>query len=180
MPAYSKEREQYYIERIKGVLDLKLNASTMTIHEALAKDTNAPLSLARVYIEKLRRKIDGERAHRFDDAKVGKRLAEIQDRTESVIAQMWRVLLDPNAPEVARVSGGRAIIEAEHRLFDAQLNAGIFERKLGSVEIQHIHELAPEHKLLILHALANYGIINYQLAAAGLPEPRAGAIAHRQ
>lgn len=173
MPTYKEENQRYYMERIKEVLALKRNAGALTIRKALEGDPNSPLILDRIYIAKLLQKIRGERIHRFDQARVEERLAEIQDRTESVVEQMWRMLLDASAPEVARVAAAKAIVDSDHKLFDAQLNAGIYERKLGTVEVRH--GIAPENKILIINALLNYGIINPRTGGEIDREPRSAA-----
>lgn len=174
MPSLKKETVEYHVERVREVLALNPRAGKRVIREILAKDRDDPITLDADYILILKKKIEGERTHRFDFPKVEKRLAEMQDRTESVIAQMWRILLNQTMDERARVAAAKIIIEAELKFFDAQMAAGIFERKLGSLEVRHTHELAPEHKALVLNVFANYGIIRNQ-EPAKLPEPRPSA-----
>lgn len=155
----SADIEKYHIERIREVLTLSPKAGRITIREILKKDAKEPIILHEHYIAKLKRKIETERAKRYDYAIVGKRLAEIQDRTESLITQMWRIVLDQTEDGRARVGAAKLIIDADHRFLEAQMSAGIFERKLGTLEVDHQHYLPPEHLVLIKKVFQNYGII---------------------
>lgn len=166
MPTYRDETQHYHRERVREVLALQPTASTRTIREALQADPNAPLTLDRSYLDNLRRKIEGERRHRYDRAEVAQRLAELQDRTETIIAQMWRILLKTTAEPAERIAAARTIIDAEHRFLEAQMNAGIFERNLGTLDVAHTLQLTPEYRALILRAFANYGLV-----IAHPPEP---------
>ncbi|MBI4160052.1 hypothetical protein HY504_02705 [Candidatus Wolfebacteria bacterium] len=169
MPAFKKETTDYHQERVRDILILKPNASARSIAEALASDPKNPLPLHRLYIGKLIRKIEGERRHRLDNAKVTKYLAIIEDETQSVKEQLWGILLDNAADSKARVMAARGIIEAGNKLLELQMNAGIFERELGTVRVEHQHTIAPEIALPILKALQNYGIIR---ATATVIEPK--------
>lgn len=159
MPNYKDETQQYHIERIREVIAIKPRASLRTIREVLEGDPNEPLRLHIDYILKLLEKIRGERKYRFNQALVDKHLAEIQDQNESVITQMWRILLDNSRDERTRVAAAKVIVDANFKLFEAQLDAGIFERKLGTVDMKDAYKINPEQQASILRALHNYGII---------------------
>ena len=161
MPAYSEESKRYHIDRIREVLKIRPDVSIKGIKRALEGDHSDPLSLDPVYIGKMLMKIRKERARRFSNALVTTRLAELEDNTRGVVSQLWAILLDPTCKDIARVAAGKAIIEHEHKLLEAQMNAGIFERKLGTLEVDHLHEytLAPDLRATILLALKNYGIV---------------------
>lgn len=178
MGAYSDDRQQYHIGRIRQILVLKADASAETIKEALERDPSSPLSLDRVYIRKLLRKILSERVHRFRHVDIQRRLAEMQDRTEVVIAEMWKIILDPKFDERARVNAGKLIVDAERNFLTAQIDAGIYEKKLGTIDVKHEHtlSLAPELKLPILAAFRNYGIIPQQHTATLAPAGAAAAV----
>lgn len=176
MPSYRQETIKYHIERVREVLALKPRAGCRVIKEVLSTDKGDPLNLDEWYIISLKRKIAGERVHRFDNAKVEKALSEIQDRVEGVIAQMWGILLDQNKDDRARVAAGKVIIDAEHKFLEAQLATGIYERKLGSVDIHH-HQLTPDQQIAIIRVFTNYGIIkpaNIIEQPTGILNERAG------
>jgi len=162
MPKYKKETEQYHMERVREVLALNPRAGAIAISNLLKEDRNNPINLDPHYIVKLKRKIQGERIHRFDQAKVEQHIAQLEDETEQLCIQMWRIVLDQTMDERARVAAAKTIIDAKIKLFEAKMDAGIFERKLGTFEMKHTHtyEIIQEKKILILNALKNYGIIN--------------------
>jgi len=174
MPAYSDERTQFYKEKVRQALVFNPRASHREIREMLEKNPKNPITLAPDYIGKLVHKIRTERDRRQDFEHVGRRLSEIQDKTTLVTEQMWRILLSPTTEDKDKVAAGKVIIEGEHRLLEAQMDAGVFKRKLGTVDVEHQHEhtvtlkLPDEIKLPILRAFANYGIIRntkYKLPA---------------
>jgi hypothetical protein len=74
---------------------------------------------------------------------------------------MWRIVLDQPMDGRTRVAAAKTIIDAKTKLFEAKMDAGIFERNLGTFEMKHRYEIIQEKKILILNALKNYGIINY-------------------
>lgn len=159
MPAYKKETEQKHMERIREVLALKPRAGAITISNVLKTDPNEPLSLDPHYIIKLKKKIKGERVHRLDQAVVEEHISEMQDEIDQVTVQMWAIVLDGSADERARVGAAKVIVDSKLKLFEAKLDAWIFERKLGTLEVKRTYELKTEHKVLVLQAIANYGII---------------------
>lgn len=165
-----KEHEKYYLDRVREVLVLKPNAGRVLIKKILQENPENPLVLGEAYVGILKKKILGERRRRYDFVKVEERLAELQDRTEGIVAQLWRIVLDGTADERARVAAAKTIIEADHKFFEAQMNAGVFERKLGTVEVEHSHFLAPEHVALVKTVFKNYGIIK-AAGNAALPAP---------
>lgn len=178
MPTYKDETQKYHIERVREVLVLNPRATERAIQTVLEQDASDPLKLNREYIRKLKKKIKGERQHRFDKKHINERLAELQDRTEGIIAQMWKILLDTEKSTLARVAAARTIIDAEQKLLEAQMDAGIFDRKLGTVDIEHTHTLAlsPEHKALALAFLRNHGAITKPNIAALPDGARSGEI----
>ena len=177
MPPYKNETRDYHKERIKEILALKPSVTVLAIQEALEKDPNRSIKLSHLYITKLKGKIMRERAVRYDRARVETRLAEIEDQTQSVITQLWKVLLDPRSKDVARVQAGKTIIDAHHKFLQAQMDAGIFERKLGTLEVDNVYHLEPEIANPILEALKNYAIIKRAdvIEDPKLPEPSPSA-----
>lgn len=162
MPAYSKENEQRHMERVREVLALKPRAGAITISNILKGDPNDPLSLDPHYVIKLKKKIAGERKHRFNQALVDEHIAEMEDAINELVVRMWAIVLDSSIDERARVGAAKVIVDSKVKLFEAKMDAGIFERKLGTFEVRKTYELKAEQKILILNALENYGIVPKQ------------------
>lgn len=174
MPKYKQETEKYHIERMQKVLTLRPRASARFIQEALELDAESPLHLDLGYILRLRKKIAGERAHRFDRVLVEQEVAQFEELGEAINTEMFKILLGISSSASEKIAAARAIHEIAEGLIELKMNAGIFERKLGSIDVRHSHELTPEQQALILRALANYGIVKYTPEPYQLP---AGAAA---
>lgn len=157
MPAYSEEKQREHMERVREVLALNPRMGKLAIRNFLMKQKN-PIVLDAGYILKLKRKIERERIHRFDNAKVEKRISEMEDKIQSVIARMFSILANPMTDARAKVAAGKVIVDSEIKLFQAQLDAGIFERKFGTMNI----EIIENHYQKVLHAFANFGIVKPQ------------------
>ena len=175
MPAYSKERQDYHKERIREVLVIDPRASLEKIRQGLTMHRD-PLTLDLAYISKLRKKIWKERQQPADPFALQQRVAEIEDRTRVIIGQMWSYMGSPSVEDKTKINAAKVIVDAEHKLLEAQMNAGFYDWKLGTVEHVHTHQLDPAAKTAILSALANYGIVKAttneapatpQLAASG-------------
>lgn len=162
MAAYSDTLKEYHKSRIKDVMILKPGVSIEGIRRVLELSQD-PLKLDYRYITKVVQKIRAERRTRMDRQEINSRLAEMQDRYEAVTEQMWKILLDGTADGKGRVMAGKIIIDAERLLLEAQMEAGVFERKIGTIAIDHSHEhtlkLPEEIRTPILRAFRNYGII---------------------
>ena len=159
MSRYGKEKQKEHMELVRQALVVKPGASIYVIEEMLKK-ADRPLHLH--YILKIRNKIEAERRVRFDRRKVQARLAEMQDKMEQVQEKMWKILLDPRSDDNAKVRAGVAIMDMERKFFDHQMDAGIFERKLGEFEVRHNLTIDEETKRKIIAAMQNYGIIKVE------------------
>lgn len=143
---------------------LKPDVSAQGIQNALEQSSLDPIRLDLTYIKKLVRKIGKERVLKLDRAEIKERLSVMRETYNLVAEQMWKILLDPNDKK-ARVAAGKVIIDAQKNLLEAEMNAGIFDRKLGTLnlesggQVEHIHTLDPALKAPIMKALENYGII---------------------
>lgn len=162
MASHKDETKQYHRARIQEAMVLNPRASVKEIAELL-EYANPPLVLSREYVGKVIQKIYAERLIRYDRAHLNKRIAEMEDRTQSVIGQMWKLVLNPKNAAKERAQAAKVIIEADRNLLEAQMDAGIFDRKIGTVGIEHTHEhtlkLPEEIRTPILRAFKNYGII---------------------
>ena len=164
MAFYSDDQREYHRERVREILALKPAASIITITNVLRKHPDEPLNLDRHYVSQLLKKIRGERIHRYDKAEVRATLAELQDTMRELDQQMWTIVLDPRASKAARTMAAGRIIESNYKFFDAQLNAGIFERNLGKVRLELEHErkntpLPDDVREIMLAALKAQGLI---------------------
>lgn len=184
MAAFHDDKIQYHKSRVRDVLIINPTLSAEGIQRELKNSFIDPIKLDRQYIEKLVRKVKKERVTRLDRADVRARLSEMEDTFQAVRSQMWNILMDEGLNLVkggigARVTAGKVIIDSEKVFLESQMNAGVFDRKLGTIGIEasgridHIHKMDPELKAPILKALQNYGIIRSirEGSAPELPAP---------
>lgn len=164
MGQYSDAKQEYHKSRIRDIMILKPEVSAEAIKAALAQSALDPLNLDRTYIRKLMGKIKKDRIVRIDRADIRERLGIMRETYNLVSEQMWKILLESNDRK-AQVSAGKVIVDAQKNLLESEMNAGVFDRKLGTInfeaggQIEHVHTLSPELKAPILHALEKYGII---------------------
>jgi hypothetical protein len=160
MSQFSDNAKQYHKERVREVLVLYPRATVKQIIAVLA-EAKEPLILSDKYIGKVITKIHGERLTRFDRSVLKTAIAEMEDRKEAVVSQMWKILYNPKHSAKDRVMAGKVIVDAEKNLLEAKMDAGIFDRKIGTLDVHHEHtvNLPDEIRLPILRAFRNYGII---------------------
>ncbi len=157
MPSYSEEQRKYQISRIRAVLILKPNASLREIQETLEESAEAPLHLQLNYIGKLTKKIVSERTRRNDNLNIGSRLSTVQDKKNMIDSRLWIEAANPRNPAIARIAALEKLMKNELELLQAEMDAGLFERKLGTFQING--KITEERKILIIQAFQNFGII---------------------
>ncbi len=164
----AKDTKEKHKELVRQIITAQPRATLQQIKEKL-ESKNIITNIQ--YISTLRDKIRNERVVRYDTAKVNARLAEMQDRIEEVEKHLWEIILDtrlhltgsdigmPIVTTSAKIKAALAIIKAEKDLLDAQMDAGVFERKLGTFEANFNVKLEDKQRQKIIAALENYGIL---------------------
>ncbi len=163
MANYGDDTRKYHRERIRDVLAIKPTASILTIQRVLESGDD-PLRLDNRYIAKELGIIRSERRYRFREADVNAALAELQDQGRALNEAMWRIVLDERKGAAARTMAAGRILESNYKFWEAQLNAGVFERKLGEVkvalELERKNAPLPEDiQDIMLKALTAQGLI---------------------
>ncbi|MDQ3158796.1 MAG: hypothetical protein M3P98_01505 [bacterium] len=153
MAEYSKEVQAEHTELISSALAVQPRASLRTIQSMLQK---VDRHLDTHYISKIIKKVRGERIHRFDRSLVNERVAEMQDKTQAVQNEMWKIVYSKTAEDKDRVAAAKVIVQSERELFASQMDAGIYTRKLGEFSIDSIEDAETRE---IMDAMENYGII---------------------
>lgn len=156
MPSYSDKIQEEHKELVKNALALKPRAGVHVIADMLKK---AGRSLDAKYVNKIKRKIIQERQLRFNEKKVNERISEIEEKANIVQEKLWEILLGKYTNDSNKVAAARAIVETEKKLFESQMDAGIFERKIGEVAIRHSIDPNDPAMIAVMNAFRNYGII---------------------
>lgn len=171
MPAYSEKKQAEHLERVREVLAIYPRASARQIREVLLADKRFPIALDVHYILKLRGKIESERIKRFDRATIEGYVAKLEDEIEQVLTRAWAILLGAQYDDRARIAAAKIIVDAKLKIFEAKMSAGIFEKHLGTFRVEG--KFIDEHRVLVLQALRNFGILKDDGALA-LPEEKHG------
>lgn len=161
MPAYSKENQHYYESRIRSIMVLRPEVSLREIQQTLEDSTEAPLHLTLNYISKLKHKIVGERAHRNDNLNKGARIAALQDKHAMVAQRLWVEASNIKNPGVVRVMALKALVELDTKMLNAEMDAGIYERALGTLEVAR-KPISVEDANRIMASLKMWGILPEQ------------------
>lgn len=169
MANYTDETRQLHLKAIKQVMAMKPRATLYVINEQLKR---VGISLTANYIAKVREKILAERVERFNTAKIEKRISELQEKAELVQDNLFPVLLDPRTAVKDKVRAAKTIMDIEVDLFNSQMDAGMFERKLGELGLKHDIQLEPEDKKQIVDAFINMGLIKEKPAEAKVIEAK--------
>lgn len=128
------------------------------------------------YVAKLRGKIHRQSIENVDQQRVSARVAEMKERYRLVFERLIRIafysddlkkegLQPPSFRD--QISALREISRLDVAIFGAELDAGIFERHIGTLEIEKRNKpLPPELKTQMLKAFANWGIIPKEILHA--------------
>lgn len=149
MPALSDDTKSEHIALVRRVLVQRPDASLREIREALEK-IKRPLHLR--YINKIVKKIRGERGKRIENQLLNEEIAKFEDSAQLVVEELWK-LSKSSSDDRARVSALKAIMESQDMLLNRKFDAGFFERSLGSIEINH--NQIEQHNYLIIQAIEN-------------------------
>lgn len=142
MPAYSKEREAYHVARVRSILIRKSDAAVLEIRDVLSTHPSSPLTLNHKYLERIVKKIRGERAQRLNRTTVNYVLAELSDQIQELNGRLWLIIGNENAAARDKIQAIRTMRENSVALFDKMFDAGVFERQLGKVQTEKRYDLA--------------------------------------
>ena len=160
MPAFSKNAQEYHKSRIRTVMILRPDATIEEIRTALEESGDNPITLDRKYINKLREKIFKERARVNNNLNKTARLRILKEKLQMVERRLWAEATNADNPGVVRVVALKAIGENEIKLLNAEMDAGLYERQLGTLtEERRMLPLSEDTAKLVTAAMKNWGLI---------------------
>jgi len=137
MPKYSKEKEQFFISQIKALIVIKPGISATEVTKTLAQRKKNPLKLDRFYVSKLMKKVFKERVYRANYWLLHEKLASFEDKMTESEKRLWAIVNDLSTRHQDKISALREIRNNNKELFEMFFNAGVFDRKLGELEIHN-------------------------------------------
>src|ERR1035441_6226773 len=157
MPKISTEQRQYYKSRIRSVIARHPQISQIALAAQLRAEG---LELDRKYLGSLLNAIYVERAKRANTWMLNQALSAFQDVMMEISAVAWEIANDEFARKQDRVMALREIREAHKDMFEKLFDAGVFERKLGTLDAMIRNTPLPEErKQAIRTTFQNWGLL---------------------
>lgn len=157
MPKISADTKRYYRERVRSILVQEPMISGEGIRRHLEKQG---LVLDRNYINGLVNQIHRERAKRAATWMLNAALTSFQDAMTEIARVGWEIANDKFAEGRDRAAALREIREAYNAMFEKLFDAGVFERKLGTLDATiRSTPLSDEKKQAIEAVFANWGLL---------------------
>lgn len=175
MPKVTETKEYEIRRAIRDAIILDPLISLRKLQDALFEKgykTAQGNSLHIDYVAKLVKKVNSENLWRVVNADKNKRIAEIQERYRLVLDRLLRIAFYTEdlqkdgypAPSYKdQIAALNAIVKLDAAVLSAEMDMGIFERHIGTLEVEKRYRpLPPEVKTAMLKAFQNLGV---------LPEP---------
>lgn len=157
MPKISTQQRQYYKSRIRSVIAQHPQISQVALASTLASEG---LTLDRKYLGSLLNDIYVERSKRANTWMLNQALASFQDVMMEISGVAWEIANDPHARNQDRVMALREIREAHKDMFEKLFDAGVFERKLGTLDATIRNTPLPEDRKQAIRAtFQNWGLL---------------------
>jgi hypothetical protein len=93
-----------------------------------------PIQRSADYIQSIMNKIEREKSVRLNYLVLSKTLAGLHDSAMERTKVLWSIVGNTSSDHT-RVTALKEIRENEHSLLEAMFNAGVFQRKLGKLEV---------------------------------------------
>ncbi len=167
-----RTQEEKIKRAIRDVIVIDPLISIARLQDALFEKgykTHSNQSLDWDYVARLKNKVHRQSIENVNHQEVTERIAQLKERYRLVFERLVRIAFysddmkkDGMPPPSYRdqITALREISKLDVAIFGAELDAGIFERHLGKLEIEkRSRPLSPELKAQMLKAFANWGII---------------------
>jgi hypothetical protein len=157
MPELSPKTKQYHKQRVRSLM---VQQPMITI-EGMCRHLSADgLPLDRHYIASLVRAIQTERIKRADTWTLNIALSSFQDAMAEIARVGWEIANDKLEPGRDRAAALREVREAYNAVFEKLFDAGVFERKLGTLDATIRNTPLPDdRKQAIRSVFTNWGLL---------------------
>jgi hypothetical protein len=174
MPELSPKTKQYHKQRVRSIMVQQPMITIVGMQKHLDADG---LHLDRRYLASLVRAIQVERIKRAETWTLNLALASFQDAMAEIARVGWEIANDQMAPGRDRAAALREVREAYSAVFEKMFDAGVFERKLGTLDMAIRNTpLTEEKKQSIAAVFENWGLMmrpdEVKALAAADPAPQ--------
>ena len=143
MPRISHEHKEQYKANLRQLLTRAPDVTQLELVEGMKK---LGFTLDRFYLSKLVAEIRRERVRRADRQTLNYALASFEDTMSQIVRVAWDIATEPYINPQARVMALREIREAHNDVFEKLFDAGVFNRKLGEIDLTVRNAPLPEEK----------------------------------
>jgi|ERR1039458_2235214 hypothetical protein len=172
MPKVSHDNKQYYKARIRSLLVQNPQITQRELKERLEKDG---LTLDRKYLGSLINDIWAERVKQANTWALNLALASFQDAMAEIVTKAWEIANNRWEDGRARVAALKEIREAHNAVFEKLFDAGVFDRKLGTIEAAIRNTpLTDDKKRQVAAVFTNWGLLPAPQEDAKPAEPNPG------
>jgi hypothetical protein len=172
MPAILKDKKQYLVSKVRSIIAQDHQITLDELAQRLERDYN--IKIERHYLSHLVQKFYAERAARADRYTLTQALTAFEDSMTQVVRVAWSIANDSFARNQDRVMVLREIREAHNVVFEKLFDAGVFERKLGTLDATIRNTPLPdERKPAIRAVFENWGLLEAPKEDVKPPEPTA-------
>src|SRR5690348_17158244 len=157
MPELSPKTKQYHKQRVRSLMVQQPTISILGMQHYLANDG---LPLDRRYIASLVKAIQTERIKRAETWTLNMALASFQDAMSEIARVGWSIANDEMIPGRDRAAALREVREAYNAAFEKMFDAGVFERKLGTLDATIRNTpLTDDKKAALAAVFTNWGLV---------------------
>lgn len=169
MPRVDQHREAEIRQAIRFVIATNpMISSRGIVRELLAMGykTASGEELDNEYVQKLARRLNVEGLRGVGTADLDQRIMEARERFDMIVSGLFRIAYwkweymqdGVSMPTPAeRVMAFNALAKMDTTMMSLEMDAGIFKRNLGTIEVEH-KTIDPELARPMIIALQNYGI----------------------
>lgn len=141
MPPFSKEVQRLHMERIREILIFNPRATLVTIQKTLEESPKDPRHFHLSYINKLKHRIDAERANRYNRINARHEVSMYEDLIKSITMQLVRIATDKTATHKDKVAAWREIRKSHEDLLQKKGDFGILEKTLGTLNVDEVQSI---------------------------------------
>lgn len=143
MPSIAREKQQFYKARIRSLLAVDHQMTNEEVGRKLAAEN---IELDRGFLRKLINEVYRERTIRADHKTLSAALAAFEDTMTEIVRRAWEIVEDPMSERNEVLAALREIRSAHNDVFQKLFDAGVFNRKLGTIEAMVRNAPLPDEK----------------------------------
>ena len=169
MPRVSHDQKAFYKSQIRSLLVQRPFITQVELKLALEAKG---MSLDRKYLGQLLNGIHAERTKRANTWTLNTALADFQDAMGEIVKIGMEIGTDPRQPGRDRAAALREVREAYNAVFEKLFDAGVFERKLGTIEATIRNTPLPDDRKAAIRAVfENWGLLPAPKEDDGTDQP---------